>query len=244
MVMSTINKVLNKTLHQNKTDNYMHQKKTIPSGFEAIDDHLGGGYKSGTLFIARSREIEQDELQDFIIAQIKQLAVGNKTKLLVTSLGMNCKEFVKCIVWDSTPEQLRLLNSSPLFLTDMTPREKGDYLKLIGQLRDFIEERDVDLLIIDSAENLAPGNTEVVEGLLDIAQETGVPIIVSDYEDELEVGYPRDNRVTEMEIKTDINDTVQASILSNEKKTISEDLYGLWKVFEGILKTGPGKKRE
>lgn len=222
----------------------MHQKKTIPSGFEAIDDHLGGGYKSSTLFIARSREIEQDELQDFIIAQIKQLAVENKTKLLVASLGMNCKEFVKCIVWDSTPEQLRLLNSSTLFLTDMSPREKGDYLKLIGQLRDFIEERDVDLLIIDSAENLAPGNTEVVEGLLDLAQETGVPIIVSDYEDELEVGYPRDNRVTEMEIKTDINDTVQASILSNEKKTISEDLYGLWKVFEGILKTGPGKKRD
>ena len=228
----------------------MHQKKTIPSGFEAIDDHLGGGYKSGTLFIARSREIEQDELQDFIIAQIKQLTVGNKTKLLVASLGMNCKEFVKCIVWDSTPEQLRLLNSSTLFLTDMNPREKGDYLKLIGQLRDFIEEWDVDLLIIDSAENLAPGNTEVVEGLLDtevvegllnLAQETGVPIIVSDYEDELEVGYPRDNRVTEMEIKTDINDTVQASILS---KTISEDLYGLWKVFEGILKTEPGKKRE
>jgi hypothetical protein len=42
--------------------------------------------------------------------------------------------------------------------------------------------------------------------------------------------------VTEIELKVDNNDTVQASIISNEKETISEDLYGLWKIFEKILK--------
>ena len=40
----------------------MTKAKTIPSGIKAIDEHTGGGYRSGNLFIARICEIYKDDV--------------------------------------------------------------------------------------------------------------------------------------------------------------------------------------
>lgn len=222
----------------------MSTNHVIPSGFDAIDEHLGGGYKGGNLFIARIWEIEPDALQDFIVMQVKQLATSRKVKVLVVSLGMDSKEFVKCLAFDSTPGQLKAIAEAPLFISEFKEK-KHNPESVMKDLPGYIDEGDFDIVIIDGAEkliterNLKVGtlNTETVDALLSLARKSSVPIVVSDYGNKLETGLHRDDRITEMEIKTDVHGTVQASILSNEKKTVTEDLFGLWKVFEGIFKT-------
>jgi hypothetical protein len=219
----------------------MTKQKTIPSGIKAIDEHTGGGYRSGTLFIARICEIFKDELQEFILTQTKQLAIGNKNKVLVFSLTMDAKEFALSLLKEGTPVLYKEINDSDIYVC-----EKGDLdnlTVLFKKLVEFTEDLSPDIVIIDGIDELLPEptpmtgmDTSAIEKLVKTAQAINVPIIVSDYENRLETGLHRPENVTEMELKVDINETVQASIISNEKETISEDLYGLWKIFEKIIR--------
>ena len=52
----------------------MPNTNTIPSGFPDIDAHAGGLLKGG-VFLVKTLEQEGEELQDFMMAEIKQLAV-------------------------------------------------------------------------------------------------------------------------------------------------------------------------
>ena len=219
----------------------MTKQKTIPSGIKAIDEHTGGGYRSGTLFIARICEIYKDELQEFILTQTKQLALGNKNRVLVFSLTMDAKEFALSLLKEGTPVLYKEINDSDIYVS-----EKGNLdnlTVLFKKLEEFTEALSPDIIIIDGIDELLPEptpmtgmDTSAIEKLVRAAQIINVPIIVSDYENRLETGLHRPKNVTEMELKVDINETVQASIISNEKETISEDLYGLWKIFEKIIK--------
>ena len=219
----------------------MTKQKTIPSGIKAIDEHTDGGYRSGTLFIARIREIFKDELQEFILTQTKQLAIGNKNRVLVFSLTMDAKEFTLSLLKEGTPVLYKEINDSDIYVS-----EKGDLdnlTVLFKKIKEFTEALSPDIIIIDGIDELLPEptpltgmNTSTIEKLVKTAQSINVPIIVSDYENRLETGLHRPENVTEMELKVDINETVQASIISNGKETVSEDLYGLWKIFEKIIK--------
>ena len=219
----------------------MTKQKTIPSGIKAIDEHTDGGYRSGTLFIARIREIFKDELQEFILTQTKQLAIGNKNRVLVFSLTMDAKEFTLSLLKEGTPVLYKEINDSDIYVS-----EKGDLdnlTVLFKKIKEFTEALSPDIIIIDGIDELLPEptpltgmNTSTIEKLVKTAQAINVPIIVSDYENRLETGLHRPENVTEMELKVDINETVQASIISNGKETVSEDLYGLWKIFEKIIK--------
>lgn len=219
----------------------MTKQKTIPSGIKAIDEHTGGGYRSGTLFIARICEIFKDELQEFILTQTKQLAIGNKNRVLVFSLTMNDKDFTLSLLKEGTPVLYKDINDADIYVSE---KGKLDNLTvLFDKLAEFTEDLSPDIVIIDGIDELLPEptpmtgmNTSAIEKLVKTAQAINVPIIVSDYENLLETGLHRPENVTEMELKVDINQTVQASIISNEKETISEDLYGLWKIFEKIIK--------
>lgn len=219
----------------------MTKQKTIPSGINAIDEHTGGGYRNGTLFIARICEIFKDELQEFILTQTKQLALGDKNRVLVFSLTMDAKEFALSLLKEGTPVLYKEINNSNLYVS-----EKGNLdnlAVLFKKLVEFTEALSPDIIIIDGIDELLPEptplagmDTSAIEKLVKTAQAINVPIIVSDYENRLETGLRRPKNVTEMELKVDINETVQASIISNGKETISEDLYGLWKIFEKIIK--------
>ena len=219
----------------------MTKTKTIPSGIKAIDEHTGGGYRSGTLFIARICEILKDELQEFILTQTKQLALVDRNKVLIFSLTMDAREFALSLLKEGTPVLYKEINNSNLYVS-----EKGNLdnlAVLFKKLTQFTEALSPDIIIIDGIDELLPEptpltgmDTSAIEKLVKTAQAINVPIIVSDYENRLETGLNRPKNVTEMELKVDINETVQASIISNEKETISEDLYGLWKIFEKIIK--------
>ena len=218
----------------------MTKPKTIPSGIKAIDEHTGGGYRSGTLFIARICEIFKDELQEFILTQTKQLALENKNTVLVFSLMMDSKDFTLSLLREGTPVLYKEIYNSDIYVS-----EKGDFdnlAVLFNKLTEFAETLSPDIVIIDGIDELLPEptpligmDTSAIEKLVRTAQAINVPIVVSDYENRLETGLHRTDNVTEMDLKVDINDTVQASIISNDKETISEDLYGLWKIFEKIL---------
>lgn len=219
----------------------MTKPKIIPSGIKAIDEHTGGGYRSGTLFIARICEIFKDELQEFILTQIKQLAIGNKNTVLVFSLTMDSKDFALSLLREGTPVLYKEINNSDIYVS-----EKGDLdnlAVLFNKLAEFAETLSPDIVIIDGIDELLPEptpltgmDTSAIEKLVRTAQAINVPIVVSDYENRLETGLHRPDNVTEMDLKVDINDTVQASIISKNHETISEDLYGLWKIFEKIIK--------
>ena len=219
----------------------MSKTKTIPSGIKAIDEHTGGGYRSGTLFIARICEIFKDELQEFILAQTKQLALENKNKVLVFSLTMDSRDFALSLLKEGAPVLYRQINDSDIYVL-----EKSDFdnvTDLFNKLTEAAEIVSPDIIIIDGIDELLPEPTPLtdidistIEKLVRTARAINVPIVVSDYENRLETGMHRPENVTEMELKVDINDTVQASIISNGKETISEDLYGLWKIFEKIIK--------
>lgn len=217
------------------------QKNThIPSGFEAIDAHTGGGYLPGTLFIARTLEVYPDELQDFIIDQMREFALNGK-RVFVASLGMDEKDLAKCLLMDATPQQIRKLYNAELWVC--VKKEDNSFKKTIKEIDEYLDRIAPDVLLIDGIDEILPPverqmplDTSAVEALLKLAKDASVPVIVSDYRNRLETGLHRDAHVTEMELKTDIRDTVQASILSNDKETVTEDLYGLWRVFEKILK--------
>lgn len=219
----------------------MTKTKTIPSGIKAIDEHTGGGYRSGTLFIARICEILKDELQEFILTQTKQLALVDKNKVLIFSLTMDAREFALSLLKAGTPILYMEINNSNLYVSE---KGKLDNLAvLFKKLTQFTEALSPDIIIIDGIDELLPEptpltgmDTSAIEKLVKTAQAINVPIIVSDYENRLETGLHRPKNVTEMELKVDINETVQASVISNGKETISEDLYGLWKIFEKIIK--------
>lgn len=219
----------------------MTKAKTIPSGIKAIDEHTGGGYRSGTLFIARICEIFKDELQEFILTQTKQLALVDRNKVLIFSLTMDAREFALSLLKEGTPVLYKEINNSNLYVSE---KGKLDNLAvLFNKLEEFTEALSPDIIIIDGIDELLPEptpltgmDTSTIENLVKMAQAMNVPIIVSDYENRLETGLHRPKNVTEMELKVDINETVQASIISNGKETVSEDLYGLWKIFEKIIK--------
>ena len=219
----------------------MTKTKTIPSGIKAIDEHTGGGYQNGTLFVARICEIYKDELQEFILTQTKQLALGNKNTVLVFSLTMDTKDFALSLLGQGTPVLYKEINDSNFYVSE---KDGFDNLEiLLNKLTEFTETISPDIIIIDGIDELLPEptsltyiDTSAIEKLAKTAQSINMPIIVSDYENHLETGLHRPENVTEMDLKVDINDTVQASIISNGKKTISEDLYGLWKIFEKIIK--------
>lgn len=219
----------------------MTKTKTIPSGIKAIDEHTGGGYRSGTLFIARICEILKDELQEFILTQTKQLTLVDRNKVLIFSLTMDAREFALSLLKEGTPVLYKEINNSNLYVS-----EKGNLdnlAVLFKKLTQFTEALSPDIIIIDGIDELLPEptpltgmDTSAIEKLVKTAQAINVPIIVSDYENRLETGLHWPKNVTEMELKVDINETVQASIISNGKETVSEDLYGLWKIFEKIIK--------
>ena len=216
----------------------MSKPNIIPSGIKAIDEHTGGGYRSGTLFVARIFEIYKDELQEFILTQTKQLALGNKNTVLVFSLTMDTKDFTLSLLREGAPVLYKEINDSHIYVSE---KDGFDNLEiLLNKLTEFTETLSLDIIIIDGIDELLPKpthlDTSAIEKLAKTAQSINMPIIVSDYENHLETGLHRPENVTEMDLKVDINDTVQASIISNGKKTISEDLYGLWKIFEKIIK--------
>lgn len=217
------------------------QKNThIPSGFEAIDAHTGGGYLPGTLFIARTLEVYPDELQDFMLNQIKEMINADR-RILVSSLGMDENEFAKCLIINETPQQIQKIVNSDIWVC--VKKDDVSYEEVIESISDYLNDIEPNVLLIDGIDEILPPierqtplDTSAVEALLKLAKDASVPVIVSDYRNRLETGLHRDAHVTEMELKTDIRDTVQASILSNDKETVTEDLYGLWRVFEKILK--------
>ncbi len=212
----------------------MPNTNTIPSGFPAIDAHAGGLLKGG-VFLVKTREQEGEELQDFMMAEIKQLAVENHLQVLVASLQMNKRELIWSLTVNETPSGIQDLMNAHVAVT--YGESKDTWEDVLQDIERFAAEYDADVVIIDGMDEFVMKpkegvmDTSVIDGLLATARRTGLPLVVSDYRNKIEVGIHRDDKVIEMELKTDIYDTVQAAVYSNGKETIIEDLYGLWKVF-------------
>lgn len=212
----------------------MPNTNTIPSGFPAIDAHAGGLLKGG-VFLVKTREQEGEELQDFMMAEIKQLAVENHLQVLVASLQMNKRELIWSLTVNETPSGIQDIMNAHVAVT--YGESKDTWEDVLQDIERFAAEYDADVVIIDGMDEFVMKpkegvmDTSVIDGLLATARRTGLPLVVSDYRNKIEVGIHRDDKVTEMELKTDIYDTVQAAVYSNGKETVIEDLYGLWKVF-------------
>lgn len=211
------------------------RKKTIPSGFETIDTPTGG-LKKGGLFLVRTLETEGEELQEFICAEIRKLTVEGNLSILVVSLSMDRKELIKELLRNQTQEQIKELANRSIYVAEKYGINDIDTLQ--ETMTQFSEDKKIDAIVIDGIETVLPADetdSRAIKNLIELAKDTGTAVIISDYDGHLDVGYPRPDEVTEMEIKTDINDIVQAAIYTNKRKIIIEDLYGFWKIFNKIL---------
>ena len=219
----------------------MSSEKHIPSGFPTIDAHEGGFLKGGLFLVRPFGACYEEQVQDYIVAQVKQFAVDAGLGVLVCSVQMNEKNFVKCLCINETVSGIRKLSSSSVYIT--VPDAGETYKEIVEKLEGFSKEVEPDIIIIDGIDSVLPMpvpngeiDTSVSDALLSLAASTGLPVIVSDYDGLVEIGLHRKDAVTEMEVKTDIRDTVQAAVYSNDKKTIIEDLYSFWTIFDGFNK--------
>lgn len=217
----------------------MPNTNTIPSGFPAIDAHAGGLLKGG-VFLVKTREQEGEELQDFMMAEIKQLAVESHLQVLVASLQMDQRALATSLTMNETPSGIKKILNAEIAV--MVKKKDDTWKDVLENIEHYASELKADVVIIDGMDSVVPVpakgvmDTSIIDGLLATARRTGLPLVVSDYDNKIGVGIHRDDKVTEMEIKTDIHDTVQAAIYSNDKETVIDDLYGLWKVFLKTLK--------
>lgn len=217
----------------------MPNTNTIPSGFPDIDAHAGGLLKGG-VFLVKTLEQEGEELQDFMMAEIKQLAVESRLRVLVASLQMDERALAVSLTMNETPSGIKTLMNAEIAV--MTKEKDDTWKDVLEDIEHYAPEFKADVVIIDGMDDAVPEpakgvmDTSIIDGLLATARRTGLPLVVSDYDNKIEVGIHRDDKVTEMEIKTDIHDTVQAAVYSNDKETLIDDLYGLWKVFLKTLK--------
>lgn len=214
------------------------KKKIISSGFETIDSHEGG-FKRGHVFIARTCEPEGAELQDYICTQTRQLALDSNLKVFIITLQMNKREFITELISNQSPQTIQQMSKTSIYIAERNSFNSVKEIELA--IPEFIENEEIDIVVIDGIDSIVPTldlgyNEDETDLLIKIAKKTNCVLIVSDYENNLTMSLNRPDEITEMEIKTDIRDTVQAAIYSNDKKTIIDDLYGLWRIFDKTLK--------
>ena len=75
-----------------------------------------------------------------------------------------------------------------------------------------------------------------VQEILDAVRKTRSAIVLIDFDDNLPVPFPREEDVMEIELKTTLDEVVQANIYAGSRMTTATDLYGRWRVFENILR--------
>lgn len=215
----------------------------MESGFEFVNKHAGG-YQPGTVTVVRTLEQEGGALQDFIISETKQIGVENQVPVLVLSLGMDTKEFAKCLALQESKAGIERLIKARLYVADKEKETSfRDLLKDLEQAVENIED-ELGLVIIDDIGSVIRGiptkespldNSQLIS-LVNLAKKTRLPILVSDYENNLETGYPRPDEVVEIELLTDLQKDVQAALYKGKDRKVTTDLYENWRVFEAFLK--------
>ena len=212
------------------------------SRFEFINKNANG-YVPGTVTVVRSLDLIPDALQDFIVSETKQVAVENQVPILVVSLSMDTKEFVKCLVFGESRDGIEHILKARLFIADN--KEGATFYDLLKNFERAIENIDdeLGLIIIDGIDSIIPQvtntvilNNDPLVSLVNLAKKTRLPFLVSDYDNNLETGYPRPDAVVEIELLTDLQDNVQAALYKGNKKIVTTDLYESWRIFEKLLK--------
>lgn len=215
----------------------------MESGFEFINKNANG-YVPGTVTVIRTLDLEPDALQDFIVSETKQVAVENQVPVLVVSLGMDTKEFAKCLAFRESRDGIEHIVKTRLYVADK--EKETSFRDLLKDLEQAVEntEDELGLVIIDDIGSVIRGiptkespldNSQLVS-LVNLAKKTRLPILVSDYENNLETGYPRPDEVVEIELLTDLQENVQAALYKGKDRKVTTDLYENWRVFEAVLK--------
>lgn len=215
----------------------MPNKKRIPTGLEPLDSFCGG-YSRGGLCVVRALDKDPDTLQDYYMSQVKDLAIDRELTVYVASLGIPAREFVKCIAEGEGAARLQKLAEAEVHLSEY---DKGETITSFAEdLLRRIDDLEPDVTFIEGLEKYAPCNGMdgfgAVQEILDAARKTRSAIVLIDFDDNLPVPFPREEDVMEIELKTTLDEVVQANIYAGSRMTTTTDLYGRWRIFENILR--------
>lgn len=215
--------------------------KTIPSHLPALDNSTGG-YRPGTVTIVRSRDIEPENVQDFVISQIKQVCVMDDYRTLIISLNMNMREFARSMAYGENTAMIEKMYKAPLYISQKDLFEDVNEHTLVAVLNEIFENESEPsrIVFIDGVDmavspklikDKCPDNSFLLE-LIKVAKKHQAAFVISDYDNKVETGLHRPDEAVEIELLTDIQDVVQAAIYYQKKEVIETDLYGLWRIFE------------
>lgn len=215
----------------------MPNKKRIPTGLEPLDSFCGG-YSRGGICVVRALDKDPDALQDYYMSQVKDLAIDRGLSVLVASLGFSAREFVKCIADGEGVTRLQRLAEARIYVSEYT---KGETLESFTEdLMRRAEEYESDVIFIEGLEKYAPEGggdcSGTVDAVLGAVRKNRCAAVLIDFDDNLPVPYPREEDVMEIELKTTLDEVVQANIYAGSRMTTATDLYGRWRIFENILR--------
>ena len=212
------------------------KKRNIPSAHHPLNEILGG-FAPGTLTVVRSLDDESEwgNLQDLIIEETQRLAF-DKVPTLFISLKMTEMELCKELITDTSKERPEILPEDKLKLLDESQlyvMEKKDLsLKnLPDNILPFPGKNQPRVVIIDSIDEVVPEQNIIQEGitfvnrLIESAKKEGCCVILTDYANLLETGYPRRDEVTEIDLKTTLEGIVQAQVVNNKVFQTIPDIH-------------------
>lgn len=215
----------------------------MESGFEFINKYAGG-YEPETVTVIRTVDSLPDALQDFIVSETKQIAIEKGAVVLIFSLGLDTKEFAKCLVYQESRAGIERLAKAQIYISEID-KENPSFDEVLEDIEEIINgfDKTPQMVIIDGIDAIQTPQSDKTEidnapllNLLSLAKRTGLPLLVSDYQNNLETGYPRPDGTIEIELLTDLQDNVQAALYKGKEEHVTTDLYEIWRVFQPILK--------
>lgn len=194
---------------------------TIKSKFNQIN-RITGGYAPGTVtaFQTLGGDDDQEALQTVVEEEMRNAALTG-IKTLVISFQMTDEELVKCLITGQDEKTIERLSKSPVLIKGKDNGDKPKAGRGTAKIDGFVRDKEPRLLVIDAIDEIIPEGTDydtalgITRTILGIAERNDIAVIISDYANRFETGVKRDDRMTEIEIKTDIHGLTQARIISN-----------------------------
>lgn len=213
----------------------------IPSGFPMLDMLTGGGYPKGSVTVIRlnGAEYEAEIVQDFMQRQALNYALpnnGKNLKTLLATLQMTQEDACQSICYSRYEKADTLMKASlAIWGRDMNVPlpDPGEFAAFLAET---IQENGIEALIVDAIDELIPKkNGEerenisrmLVEDLTELAEEHGIPVIVTDYQGTWRAYNQIHPDIVELDLNSDVNGTVQCVYRENKNNTTIENLYGI-----------------
>ena len=218
----------------NRTDN------RIPTGFPMLDILIGGGYPKGSVTVVRlnGAEYEADIVQDFMQRQALNYALpnnGKDLKTLLATLQMTQEDTCQSICYSRYEKADTLMKASLAIWGRDTNDPLPDPGEFAAFLAETIQENGTEALIVDAIDELIPEDKEagdnvsrmLLADLTELAEEHGIPVIVTDYQGTWRAWSQIHPDIVELDLNHDVNGTVQCIYRENKNNTTIENLYGI-----------------